>query len=161
MFARSDIAVFARSCRNMSTRRFLRGLSSGAGNGAGRGVWRLHCNERCLRVKVSPLPHPSPRAFLQAHALIHENGALVLVATGHLTAGSDKTEERSIELQSILRKLEATKGMDACIFAGDVNMRCDEVWSQGIIVLVGEMHGSRMEAPNKCQVHGALTQCHW
>ena len=87
---------------------------------------------QCLRVKVSPLPHPSPRAFLQAHALIHENGALVLVATGHLTAGSDKTEERSIELQSILRKLEATKGMDACIFAGDVNMRCDEVWSQGI-----------------------------
>ena len=82
---------------------------------------------QCLRVKVSPLPHPSPRAFLQAHALIHENGALVLVATGHLTAGSDKTEERSIELQSILRKLEATKGMDACIFAGDVNMRCDEV----------------------------------
>ena len=86
----------------------------------------------CLRVQISPLPWPSARSLLQAHVLVHGNGAFVSIATAHLTATAASAQQRQSELQFIFGSLEALKSMDAAIFAGDVNMRRDEPWSQGV-----------------------------
>ena len=86
----------------------------------------------CMRVRISPLPRPSMRFFVQAHVLFRENGSLLVVATGHLTAGPDMKDQRSHELECIFRSLEAAQNVDACIFAGDANMRRDELFPKGV-----------------------------
>ena len=80
----------------------------------------------CLRVKISPLPWPSARTLLQAHVLVPANGAIVSVATAHLTATASLSQQRQAELQFIFGTLEALKDLDGAIFAGDVNMRREE-----------------------------------
>ena len=86
----------------------------------------------CMRVRISPLPKPSMRFFLQAHVLFRANGSMLVLATGHLTAGPDMKEQRSHELECIFRSLEAAQNVDACIFAGDANMRRDELFPKGV-----------------------------
>ena len=86
----------------------------------------------CMRVRISPFPKPSMRMFLQAHVLFRENCSMLVVATGHLTAGPDMKEQRSHELECIFRSLESTQNVDACIFAGDANMRRDELFPNGV-----------------------------
>ena len=86
----------------------------------------------CFRVKISPLPWPSARSLLQAHVLVRANGAFVSVATAHLTATAEAAPQRQAELQLIFGSLEALKSLGAAIFAGDVNMRRDEPWPQGV-----------------------------
>ena len=113
----------------------------------------------CMRVRISPLPKPSMRFFLQAHVLFRENGSMLVVATGHLTAGPDRKDQRSHELECIFRSLEAAQNVDACIFAGDANMRRDELFPKGVSPKTGVTHGSWMGAPNLYQALGALTQC--
>ena len=86
----------------------------------------------CMRVRISPFPKPSMRMFLQVHVLFRENCSMLVVATGHLTAGPDMKEQRSHELECIFRSLESTQNVDACIFAGDANMRRDELFPNGV-----------------------------
>ena len=86
----------------------------------------------CMRVRISPLPRPSMRFFVQAHVLFRENGSMLVVATGHLTAGPDMKDQRSHELECIFRSLEAAQNVDTCIFAGDANMRRDELFPKGV-----------------------------
>ena len=86
----------------------------------------------CMRVRISPFPKPSMRMFLQVHVLFRENCSMLVVATGHLTAGPDMKERRSHELECIFRSLESTQNVDACIFAGDANMRRDELFPNGV-----------------------------
>ena len=85
-----------------------------------------------VRVKISPLPWPSGRCLLQAHVLVRANGAFVSVATAHLTATAQAAPQRQAELKFIFGSLEALKSLDAAIFAGDVNMRRDEPWAEGV-----------------------------
>ena len=84
----------------------------------------------CVQVKISPLPRPSERSFLQADVILCENGALVTVATAHLTASAEMQKHRSDEMQFVLATLES-RCKDAAIFGGDCNMRREEVLPQG------------------------------
>ena len=86
----------------------------------------------CLRVKISPLPSPSARSLLQAHVVIRANGAMLSVATAHLTATADSAQHRQEELKFIMESLEALTNLDGAIFAGDVNMRREERGWEGL-----------------------------
>ena len=86
----------------------------------------------CLRVKISPVPWPSARSLLQAHVVLRANGAMLSVATAHLTATAQLAQQRQEELKFIFESLEALKNLDAAIFAGDVNMRREEPGRKGL-----------------------------
>ena len=75
----------------------------------------------CLRVKI-----PSARSLLQAHVVLRANGAILSVATAHLTATAQLAQQRQVELKFIMESLEALTNMDGAIFSGDVNMRREE-----------------------------------
>ena len=85
----------------------------------------------CLRVKISPLPWPSARSLLQAHVVLRANGAILSVATAHLTATAQLAQQRQVELKFIMESLEALTNMDGAIFSGDVNMRREEPGWEG------------------------------
>ena len=84
----------------------------------------------CVQVKISPLPKPSERSLLQADVILCENGALVTVATAHLTASAAMQKHRSDEMQFVLATLES-RCKDAAIFGGDCNMHREEAIPQG------------------------------
>ena len=86
----------------------------------------------CLRVKISPLPWPSARSLLQAHVVLRGNGAILSVATAHLTATAQLAQQRQVELKFIMESLKALTNMDGAIFSGDVNMRREEPGWEGL-----------------------------
>ena len=86
----------------------------------------------CLRVKISPLPWPSARSLLQAHVVLRANGAILSVATAHLTATAQLAQQRQVELKFIMESLEALTHLDGAIFAGDVNMRREDRGWEGL-----------------------------
>ena len=70
------------------------------------------------------------RSLLQADLILCENGALVTVATAHLSASAALQKHRSDEMQFVLASLES-RCKDAAIFGGDCKMHREEVLPLG------------------------------
>ena len=76
---------------------------------------------RVMRACVSPVAGPNSRFMLHVLAQLAANGAVLCAATAHLTASRAAAAARQRELSACLAGLEALD-VDACIFAGDLNM---------------------------------------
>ena len=67
----------------------------------------------------------SGRCLLHVGVQVVQNGALVAIATAHLSASAEEQAARTVELGQALSTLEEAP-VDAMVLAGDLNMHADE-----------------------------------
>ena len=79
---------------------------------------------RKLRVSIVELGE-SGRCLLHVGVQVVQNGALVAIATAHLSASAEEQKARTTELGQALSALEEVP-VDAMVLAGDLNMHADE-----------------------------------
>ena len=96
---------------------------------------------RVMRACVSPVAGPNSRFMLHVLVQLAANGAVLCAATAHLTASRAAAAARQRELSACLAGLEALD-VDACIFAGDLNMHAGERLPRGGWLDAHEVAGS-------------------
>eukprot|EP00435_Cladocopium_sp_Y103_P051080 s1595_g15.t1 len=80
---------------------------------------------RKLRVAISPLVADSPRRLLAVQFQLRSNGAVLAIATAHLTATANAVRQRAAELRSALSTVTALQ-VDGHFLVGDLNMQATE-----------------------------------
>ena len=96
---------------------------------------------RVMWACVSPVAGPNSRLMLHVLVQLAANGAVLRAATAHLTASRAAAAARQRELSACLAGLEALD-VDACIFAGDLNMHTGERLPRGGWLDAHEVAGS-------------------